>query len=81
MVPWCPTSHTHHRNTGIYKTVEWQDGGVRMSSRTGQKEQVDVYLPDELLEQVESQLDYGDSLSGWIREATQQRIERETDEN
>jgi len=52
-----------------------------MSSRTGSKEQVDVYLSGELLEQVEEQLDYGDSLSGWIRAATQQRIDRETDEN
>jgi metal-responsive CopG/Arc/MetJ family transcriptional regulator len=52
-----------------------------MSSGTGAKEQVDVYLDDDLLEQVESQLEYGDSLSGWIRDATRMRLERDNAEN
>lgn len=50
-----------------------------MSPRPGRnrKEQVDVYLDAELLARVKSELDYEDSLSGWIREAARQRIERE----
>jgi metal-responsive CopG/Arc/MetJ family transcriptional regulator len=53
-----------------------------MSSGTGgAKEQVDVYLDDDLLQQVESQLEYGDSLSGWIRDATRMRLNRDNAEN
>jgi hypothetical protein len=44
----------------------------------GTLEQVDVYVPEGWIEQIEQEeLDYGDSLSGWIREATRQRLGNE----
>lgn len=36
-----------------------------------------VPMDDELLEEIDSQLDYGDSRAAWIREACEQRLERE----
>lgn len=36
-----------------------------------------VTMPDELIEEIDSQLDYGDSRAAWIREACRQRLERE----
>jgi len=56
--------------------VGTQHGDVPMSD--GTLEQVDVYVPEGWIEQIEQEeLDYGDSLSGWIREATRQRLGNE----
>jgi len=41
------------------------------------KSPTSVRLPDELVEEIEEQLEYGDSKSEWIREAIEQRFERE----
>lgn len=40
-----------------------------------------VPMDDDLLDAIDSQLDYGDSRAAWIREAVRQRLERETDES
>lgn len=41
--------------------------------------QVDVYVPESWIQQIQQEeLEYGDSLSGWIREATRQRLDDET---
>jgi len=37
-------------------------------------ERVDVYVPPKLRAEIEAQLDYGDSLSGWMRDAAEQRL-------
>lgn len=50
-----------------------------MDSKSASAERVDVYLPPEMAAAVEAQLDYGDSMSGWLREATRRRLARETD--
>ena len=34
-------------------------------------------MPDELLEQIQDELEYGDSRAAWIREACRQRLARE----
>lgn len=36
---------------------------------------VSFRVDDELVEEIESQLEYGDSKSDWIREAIRQRLE------
>lgn len=41
-------------------------------------ERVDVYVPPDLDDDIEAELGYGDSKSGWIREAARQRLARET---
>ena len=53
---------------------------MSMDSQSASTERVDVYLPPELVQAVEDQLEYGDSMSGWVREATRQRLARETDD-
>lgn len=40
-------------------------------------EEVSVTMPKDLIEEIESQLDYGDSRSGWIRDACQEKLDRE----
>lgn len=40
-------------------------------------EDVVVFLKPETKEAVEAQLDYGDSRSGWIRDAVDERLARE----
>lgn len=40
-------------------------------------ERITVSLPPELAEQINEQLDYGDSRSEWIREAIKLRLETE----
>lgn len=39
-----------------------------------------VPMDDELLARIDGQLDYGDSRAAWIREACEQRLERERDD-
>lgn len=51
---------------------------MSMSTEASETERVDVYLPAEMHQAVEEQLDYGDSMSGYLREATRQRLARET---
>lgn len=46
-----------------------------MSSRT----MPTVPMSDELLEEIDERLDYGDSRAEWIREACRQRLERENE--
>lgn len=41
------------------------------------KKDVTVPMPEEMVEAIENQLEYGDSRAGWIREAVQQRLERD----
>ena len=36
-----------------------------------------VSFPGDLLEQIDGQLDYGDSRAAWIRQACRERLERE----
>ena len=43
---------------------------------TGKKD-VHVFLPEEMDDEVEDQLEYGDSKSAWIREAIRQRLDSE----
>jgi len=52
---------------------------MSMDSESATTERVDVYLPPEVVSAVEDRLDYGDSMSGWVREATRRRLARETD--
>ena len=40
-------------------------------------EDVKVFLPPEMNDNIEDHLEYGDSKSGWIRDACEQRLERE----
>lgn len=42
-----------------------------------QKTAVDVYLESETVEAIENQLAYGDTKSGWIRDACRERLESE----
>jgi len=42
---------------------------------------VTVTLPRSMVDDIEDRLDYGDSMSGWIREATRDRLERDGDES
>jgi metal-responsive CopG/Arc/MetJ family transcriptional regulator len=41
------------------------------------RKDVTVSLPAEWVEEIDNNLDYGDSRSGWIREAVRQRLEAE----
>ena len=50
----------------------------RMSEST---QTVSTYLPKDLEDALEEQLDYGDSKSDWVREAIERRLERECDTN
>jgi len=34
-------------------------------------------MPEELVERVDERLEYGDSRSGWVREAVKMRLEEE----
>jgi Arc/MetJ-type ribon-helix-helix transcriptional regulator len=45
-----------------------------------EKEYIGVRVDKEKKERIESQLEYGDSLSEWVREAIDQRLERDEDE-
>jgi len=47
----------------------------------GNTKDVTVTMPEELVDEIEDQLEYGDSRSGWIREAVEERLERETQGN
>lgn len=38
-----------------------------------------VSIPDDLLDKVDDELDYGDSRSEWIQEAIREKLERDTD--
>jgi Arc/MetJ-type ribon-helix-helix transcriptional regulator len=38
---------------------------------------VTVTLPRSMIDDIEGRLDYGDSMSGWIREATRARLARD----
>ena len=40
-------------------------------------ESITFSMDSELVEDVESQLDYGDTRSGWIRQAVRERLQRE----
>lgn len=39
-----------------------------------------VSMDDSLIEQIDSQLEYGDSRAAWIREACRERLRREVGE-
>lgn len=41
------------------------------------RKDITVPMPGEMVDAVEAQLMYGDSRAGWIRDAVQQRLERE----
>lgn len=41
------------------------------------RKDVTVPMDEKMVELVDSQLEYGDSRAGWIREAVRQRLERE----
>ena len=43
-------------------------------------EDVKVFLPPEMNDNIEDHLEYGDSKSGWIRDACEQRLKREKEE-
>lgn len=45
------------------------------------RKDVTVPLPGELNDAIEDELEYGDSKSGWIREAIRQRLDRDTAES
>ena len=51
-----------------------------MSSKERSMIRPTVSLPEETNEAIEERLSYGDSKSGWIREAIRQRLERENDD-
>lgn len=51
---------------------------VRGIVASNERSYTTVTMSDELLERIEERLDYGDSRSAWIREAVEQRLERET---
>lgn len=53
---------------------------MSMESEGQHTERVDVYIPDWMDSAIEEQLGYGDSKSGWVREATRQRLIRETND-
>lgn len=42
------------------------------------KDAVDVYLDGETVARIDAQLDYGDTRSGWIRNACRMRLDGET---
>lgn len=42
-----------------------------------EKELIGVRVDPEVKERIEGQLEYGDSISGWVRTAIEQRLERE----
>lgn len=44
------------------------------------RKDVTVPMPGEMVEEIDEQLQYGDSRAGWIREAVCQRLEQEADE-
>lgn len=44
------------------------------------RKDVTVPMPGDMADQIDEQLDYGDSRAGWIREAVRQRLEREAEE-
>lgn len=48
-----------------------------MAEIQGESQSVTVAMPEEMVETINEQLDYGDSRAGWIREAIRQRMERE----
>lgn len=41
------------------------------------RKDVTVPMPGQWAEQIESELEYGDSMAGWVREAVRQRFEAE----
>jgi len=41
------------------------------------KKEITVVMDEELIENIESQLEYGDSRSEWIREAARRRLQEE----
>lgn len=40
---------------------------------------ITISIPDEVADEVDAQLEYGDSRSEWIQTAIEQRLEREAD--
>jgi len=44
------------------------------------RKDVTVPMPGDMVDAIEDQLEYGDSRAGWIREAVEQRLEREESE-
>jgi Arc/MetJ-type ribon-helix-helix transcriptional regulator len=42
-------------------------------------EQIGVKVEPEMKEAIEDQLEYGDTMSEWVREAIRQRLEQESD--
>lgn len=42
----------------------------------GKSEDVTVTMPEDLVDEIEDQLDYGDSRSEWIRQAIKERLEQ-----
>jgi len=42
-----------------------------------EKDLIGVRVDPETKDRIEAQLEYGDSLSGWVRQAIEERLERE----
>ena len=49
-------------------------------SKPGCMKEETVFLPQEAVAAIESELDYGDAKSAWIREAVEQRLARQRDD-
>ena len=45
-----------------------------------EKKDVTVPMPEDMVEAIEGELEYGDSRAQWIREAVRERLERDSDE-
>lgn len=41
------------------------------------RKDVTVPMPEEMVDEIDDELEYGDSRAGWIRDAIKQRLERE----
>ena len=42
-----------------------------------EKDLIGVRVDPEIKQRIEDQLEYGDSISGWVRQAIEERLERE----
>ena len=43
-------------------------------------DRISISIPEDLKDEIDDQLEYGDSRSEWIREAIEERLERERGE-
>ena len=54
-----------------------RDDNLNMADRNDETENVTVTMPECMVEKVDERLEYGDSRSGWVREAVRQRLDRD----